>query len=276
MERSTNNLGEVSCVCLAYHILACELRSANLLVLLTALTALLPSAAAVDLDVSFVPTPASAALAALRWAGVGPGHVLYELGCGDGRVAESALALGAAVVCVERDPVLAAAASERLLAAAGDGAAELVSVLTDDLYAVNLTGATAVYLFLLPDMNARLLPSLASQLRPGAVVISREFQIVGWPCGERHYVDDAIFLKWTLPVPATAAALDEDAVVEHLLECAAADAVGDGADGEREPERSSTFVHVEPIVFARLGAVVEAHARVREDEPPMSLDGAFL
>ena len=157
-----------------------------------------------------------------------------------------------------------------VVAAAGDGAADLVSVLTDDLYAVNLTGATAVYLFLLPDMNARLLPSLASQLRPGALVISREFQIVGWPCGERYHVDDAIFLKWTLPVPATAAALDEDAVVEHLLECAAADAVG---DGEREPERSSTFV--ERIVFARLGAVVEAQARVRADEPSVSLDSTI-
>ena len=228
--------------------------------------ALTPSCVAVDLDVSFVPTPSSAALAALKWAGVGPGHVLFELGCGDGRVAEGALSLGAAVVCVERDPVLAAAASERLMAAAGNRAAELVSVLTDDLYAVNLTGATCVYLFLLPDMNARLLPSLASQLRPGALVISREFQIVGWPCGERYHVDDAIFLKWTLPVPATAVALDEDAVVEHLLECAADDAVGDSdhgddVDGEREPERSSTFV--ERIVFARLGAVVEAQAQVR-------------
>ena len=132
-------------------------------------------------------------------------------------------------------------------------------MLTDDLFSVNLTGASCVYLFLLPEMNARLLPALASQLRPGALVISREFQIVGWPCGERYTVDDAIFLKWKLPVPATAAALDEDAVVEHLLECVAA-----AAAAELEPERSSTFV--ERTVSARLSAVVEAQARVRAHE----------
>ena len=110
---------------------------------------------------------------------------------------------------------------------------------------------------------------------------------MGWPCGARLRTEGGIFHKWTLPVAASEAELDEDAVVEHLLECAAADAVAadgggggggsgggddagggggdDDAGGEGAGvERSSTFV--ERIVFARLGATVEALGRTREQE----------
>ena len=93
-------------------------------------------------DVGFVPTESAAARAALEWAHVGPGDTLYELGCGDGRVAAEALELGASVVCVERDPELAAVAATRLLLATGSRP-ERAQVITTDLFEVNLSQATA-------------------------------------------------------------------------------------------------------------------------------------
>ena len=93
-------------------------------------------------DVGFVPTDSDAARAALAWAGVGPGDRVWELGCGDGRVAEEALELGASVVCVESDPELAAVAATRLRRAAG-GRPERARVLTTDLFEVDLSQASA-------------------------------------------------------------------------------------------------------------------------------------
>ena len=224
------------------------------------------SAVQASSDVSFVPTSSSAARAALEWVGVGPDDVVYELGCGDGRVAAEAVGLGATAVCVERDPELAAQAKERMLRAAGDQPGR-VKVLVEDLFKVNVSEATVVYVFLLPDLNARLRPALSAQLRTGARVVSAEFQVVGWPCGARLRTEDGIFHSWLMPVTATGAELDEDAVVEHLLECVADDAID--ADGQSDPadpsERSSTFV--ERIVFARLGAIVEALGATSEAKP---------
>jgi 16S rRNA A1518/A1519 N6-dimethyltransferase RsmA/KsgA/DIM1 with predicted DNA glycosylase/AP lyase activity len=103
---------------------------------------LLAAASFASVDVSFVPTKSAAARAALVWANVGPGDTLYELGCGDGRVAAEALELGASVVCVERDPELAAAAATHLLRAAGSRP-ERAKVNTTDLFEVDLSEATA-------------------------------------------------------------------------------------------------------------------------------------
>ena len=111
----------------------------------TADRSMLPLLAAVSLagvNVGFVPTDSAAARAALAWAGVGPGDSVFELGCGDGRVAEEALELGASVVCVESDPELAAVAATRLRRAAGSRP-ERARVLTTDLFEVDLSQASA-------------------------------------------------------------------------------------------------------------------------------------
>ena len=94
---------------------------------------LLAAGAHASLDVSFVPTEAVAAREALAWAQVGPADTVYELGCGDGRVAAEALELGASVVCVERDPELAAEALRRFQASSHS---ERARVLTADLFEV--------------------------------------------------------------------------------------------------------------------------------------------
>ena len=147
-------------------------------------------------DVGWAPTPVWTAERALAWAAVGEGDVFYELGCGDGRVAVVAARRGARVVCVEIDAALAAAASSAVRAA---GVEDRVEVVRADLFEVDVSPATVVFVFLLPSLNARLRPTFESTLRPGTRDLSREFEIDGWPPGERLELPGFLFLRWTVP-----------------------------------------------------------------------------
>lgn len=185
------------------------------------------------LGVGWHPTPRAAAAAALEWANVTGADMLYELGCGDGVVAVEALHRGADAVCVERDPAMAILAEAAMRPFGGRARVEVA-----DLFEFDLSDATVVFTFLLPDMNARLRATSFTRLRPGTRVISREFDILGWPCGKRFRHSGVKFLMWQLPVPAEPllsasrpaedmhdASYDEDAAVEHMLECGAAEIV---------------------------------------------------
>jgi SAM-dependent methyltransferase len=147
-------------------------------------------------DVGWAPTPVWTAEQGLAWIGVGPGDVFYELGCGDGRVAIVAAKRGARVVCVEIDPTLAAAASAAVKAAGVD---DRVEVLREDLFKVDVSPATVVFIFLLPALNARLRPIFESTLRPGTKVLSREFEIEGWAPGRQLELPGFLFLSWIVP-----------------------------------------------------------------------------
>ena len=148
-------------------------------------------------DVGWAPTPVWTAERALAWTTVGPGDIFYELGCGDGRVAIVAARLGAKVVCVEIDAALASAAS---LAAKAADMEDRIQVVRGDLFEVDLSPATVVFIFLLPKLNARLRPIFESSLRPGTRILSLEFEIDGWPPGNRLELPGFLFLSWTMPV----------------------------------------------------------------------------
>ena len=120
---------------------------------------------------------------------------------------------------------------ERVAAArtAAETAGASLSFEVGDVYDADLRNFSAAFFFLTPQMAARLRPQL-ERLPPGARVVSRSAQILGWPCGERLDVqsddESLLFFKWTLPVAAaTAPPVTERAVVDHQLECAADDAV---------------------------------------------------
>ena len=201
---------------------------------------LLLASALVDLPperppVPFVPTPALAAAQALSWIGLGPGDAFIDLGCGDGRVAAEALKLGANVTCVELRSDIAQQAELTLRAVARGSAS--YRVLQQDLFTVDLSEFTAVFFYLLPDAINGLTQRLAQSLRDGARVLSREFEILGWPCGDRLRSHDSLFLKWEAPIAVSveAATRGRDASAEassasvsaeeHLLDCAAEEAV---------------------------------------------------
>jgi len=141
----------------------------------------------VKLDVPYVSTPHAVVEAMLALARVGPADLVYDLGCGDGRfVIAAAQTFGARGVGVDIDPARIADANA---AARSEGVSERVRFLQQDLFSVDLSPATVVTLFLLPELNDRLAPKLKRELRDGARIVSHRWTIRGWPPDEAIGVD---------------------------------------------------------------------------------------
>jgi SAM-dependent methyltransferase len=152
------------------------MRTALLLAGLAAAGAL--PAAAQTPDVMFVPTNIDVALGMLRLAGVGDSDLVYDLGSGDGRlVIAAAKRYGARGVGIDIDPTLVAEAARNADTA---GVTERVSFRKADLFQTPLGDATVVTLYLTPSLNLRLRPKLLQELRPGARVVSNNFDMGEW------------------------------------------------------------------------------------------------
>ena len=126
----------------------------------------------------YVATPPDVVERMLRLAGVGPQDVVYDLGCGDGRVVITAAEkFGARGVGVDIDPSLVAQANANAVAA---GVQSRVAFRVQDALTVDVSPATVVTLYLLAASNAKLRPTLMQQLRPGARIVSHNFPIGDW------------------------------------------------------------------------------------------------
>ena len=129
-------------------------------------------------DVIFVATDVEVVRAMLTLARVTPDDVVFDLGCGDGRIViAAAKEFGARGVGVDIDPRLiqaARAGAERA------GVGDRVVFRVEDLFATDLSTATVVTLFLSPTLNARLQPKLVAELPPGARIVSHRFGIGDW------------------------------------------------------------------------------------------------
>jgi SAM-dependent methyltransferase len=172
--------------------------SAALCALALAATASAPPACAAPpkRDVPYEPSSAEAVRAMVDLAGVGPSDVVFDLGCGDGRVLVEAARRGARAIGVEIDPRLAATARENARAA---GVADRVEVREGDLFEADLTGATAVLLFLWPHVNLKLRPKLLAELRPGTRIVSHWHDMGDWkPERTVRVAGNPIYL-WTVP-----------------------------------------------------------------------------
>jgi len=124
----------------------------------------------------------------LELAAVHPGDVVYDLGCGDGRIViEAARRYGARGVCVDIDPERIAEARANAAAA---GVAQRISFRQEDLLATELAAASVVTLFLSPDMNLRLRPRLERELASGARIVSHWHRMGDWPPDRTRYVSD--------------------------------------------------------------------------------------
>ena len=130
------------------------------------------------LDVIYVPTADEIVRAMLDTAQVGPGDVVYDLGCGDGRIVIAAAALyGARGVGVDLDPARIREAEE---AAYRAGVSDRVKFVVQDLFATDVSEATVVALYLSSDINQRLKPRLLGELKPGSRVVSHQFDMGDW------------------------------------------------------------------------------------------------
>jgi SAM-dependent methyltransferase len=154
-------------------------------------------------DVIFVPTPERVVATMLDLARVGKGDVVYDLGCGDGRIVVAAARRGARkAVGVDIDPERIAEARANVRAA---GVGDRVEIREGDLFELDLSDATVVTLYLLPDLNLKLRPKLLA-LRPGTRIVSHAFDMGDWKPAATREVDGKIVYFWTVPARTKAQA----------------------------------------------------------------------
>jgi cyclopropane fatty-acyl-phospholipid synthase-like methyltransferase len=126
----------------------------------------------------FVVTPPDVVERMLRLAGVGPQDVVYDLGCGDGRIViAAAQKFGARGVGIDIDPARIAEAEANARTAGVD---RRVTFRLQDALNADVSDATVVTLYLLSAMNVQLRPILTRQLRPGARIVSHSFAMGDW------------------------------------------------------------------------------------------------
>jgi cyclopropane fatty-acyl-phospholipid synthase-like methyltransferase len=129
-------------------------------------------------EVPFVPTPIDVVDRMLELAQVRSGDVIYDLGSGDGRIViRAAKRYGVRGVGIEIDPDLVAKAKDNAFKERVD---KLVEFRAQDALTVDVSPATVVTLYMLPEFNAKLRPIFDRQLKPGAKVVSHDFEIRGW------------------------------------------------------------------------------------------------
>jgi methylase of polypeptide subunit release factors len=130
--------------------------------------------------VPYVVTPVEIVERMMRMAEVRPGDTLIDLGSGDGRIVIEAAKRGARGLGVDLDPSLVKAATENARRAGVAGRARFE---TRDIFETDLSAATVVAFYLLPDFNAKLMPRLL-RLKPGTRIVSHDGGIGDWPADE--------------------------------------------------------------------------------------------
>jgi tRNA G37 N-methylase Trm5 len=148
-------------------------------------------------DVIYVPTPPEVVSAMLKVAKVGPKDVVYDLGCGDGRIVIAAVKeYGArSGVGIDIDPERI---REAEVNAKTNGVNGLVKFRNEDLFEANFSEASVVTLYLLPSLNLKLRPKLWKELRVGTRVVSHAFDMGDWVPEQELEVDGRRVYYWTI------------------------------------------------------------------------------
>ena len=149
-------------------------------------------------DVIFVPTPEAVVDKMLDLAKVKAGDVVYDLGCGDGRIViAAAQKRGATGVGIDIDPQRIQEATANAIKA---GVADKVKFVQADLFTSDISAASVVTLYLLPTLNVKLMPKLMKELKPGTRIVSHAFDMGdSWPPEQKVDVDGRTVYYWTTP-----------------------------------------------------------------------------
>jgi SAM-dependent methyltransferase len=135
-----------------------------------------PTAGQRGKDAPWVPTPPALVEAMLDLACVTSLDFVVDPGCGDGRIVIAAAQRGARALGIEYNAQMVAVCRDNALRA---GVEERAAFVQGDVYTADLTGATVLTLFLLPE-NLRALEPALSRLKPGTRVVTNRFAIEGW------------------------------------------------------------------------------------------------
>jgi SAM-dependent methyltransferase len=152
-------------------------------------------------DVHYEPTPPDVVEVMLRLANVKAGDLVYDLGCGDGRIVIKAVReFAARGVCVDIDPQRIAESRENARAA---GVTHHIRFLNQDLLVTDVSEATVVMLFLSPALNLAVRPKLLRELKAGARIVSHWHDMGDWQAQKTVRVksngrERPVYL-WTIP-----------------------------------------------------------------------------
>ena len=148
-------------------------------------------------DVPYVPTRQKVVDEMLKLAKVSKSDVVYDLGCGDGRIVITAAKdYGASGVGVDIDPERIKEANENAKTA---GVTDKVKFIEGDLFEQDFSKATVVTLYLLPAINLKLRPQLLEQLKPGTRIVSHAFDMGDWKPEKTITVEGSTIYFWTVP-----------------------------------------------------------------------------
>jgi SAM-dependent methyltransferase len=148
-------------------------------------------------DVPYITTPPEVVAAMLRLAQVTKDDVVYDLGCGDGRIViRAAKESGAMGVGVDIDPQLI---KESIENARKENVTEKVRFIVQDLYETEIRDATVVTLFLLPGINEMLRPRFFKELRPGTRIVSHMHDMADWQPDKSIRVAGSTVYFWVIP-----------------------------------------------------------------------------
>ncbi len=153
-------------------------------------------------DVPYVPTPPEVVDAMLKMAGVSPSDIVYDLGCGDGRIVVSAAkTYGAHGTGFDLNPERIKEANENARQA---GVTKLVKFIEKNLFETDLREASVVTLYLLPDVNLRLRPKLLRELKVGSRIVSHAFDMGDWKPDKKAEVNGRSIYFWVVTEKARA------------------------------------------------------------------------
>ncbi len=137
-------------------------------------------------DVVWVPTPQELVDKMLEMARVTSNDFVIDLGSGDGRTVITAAKLGARALGVEYNPDMVALSKEN---ARKEGVSDRADFIQADLYSTDLSKATVITMFLLPEINLKLRPRLLD-LKPGTRIVSNTFNMADWQADQEATTEE--------------------------------------------------------------------------------------
>jgi uncharacterized protein (TIGR03000 family) len=148
-------------------------------------------------EIIYVPTPQSVVDKMLEMAKVTQEDIVYDLGCGDGRLlVTAAVKFGARGVGIDLDP---ARIQDSLANVKKAGVDKLVEIRQGDALKVpDLARATVIVTYMLPEFMEKLKPILERELKPGTRVVAHDYPVPGWEPLERHTVRSTRIVPHTL------------------------------------------------------------------------------
>lgn len=161
-----------------------------------------PSTGQSGKDVVWVPTNDALVKRMLTMADVKPTDLVYDLGAGDGKIAIAAARdFGARAVGVEYNPDMVKLAQCYTKA---EGVSDRVRIIQGDIFETDFSSATVVTLYLLPELNLRLRPTIL-KMKPGTRVVSHSFLMDDWEPDESSSTSDGQAYFWVVPAEVAGA-----------------------------------------------------------------------